>query len=246
MRVVAIIQARMGSTRLPGKVMKRLAGETVLAHVIKRVAACPEVNLVVVATTNLTQDDAIAAESAKNNALVFRGSESDVLARYYGAATDAEADIVVRVTSDCPLFDPDVLSRMLRQFLAANAGEVDYLSNSLERSFPRGLDAEVFTFAALKKAFCNATKDYEREHVTPYLYQHPGKFALRNYANDNDLSFHRWTLDTADDFLLIDEIYKRLGTNGGIFSTESVLQLFEQYPELLSINGHVRQKELGE
>lgn len=235
----------MGSTRLPGKVMKLLAGETVLSHVIRRVTACPEVDLVIVATTNLKQDDEIAAEAARNGASVFRGSESDVLARYYGAAIDADADVVVRVTSDCPLFDPNVLSRMLRQFLAANAG-VDYLSNSMERSFPRGLDAEVFTFAALKKAFCNATKDYEREHVTPYLYQHPEEFTLRNYANDKDLSFHRWTLDTADDYRLIDEIYKRLGTNGGIFSTESVLQLFEQYPDLLNINGHVRQKKLGE
>ncbi|MDH3348768.1 MAG: glycosyltransferase family protein [Desulfobulbaceae bacterium] len=248
MKVVAIIQARMGSTRLPGKVMKLLAGKTVLAHVIERVLACPLLDQVVVATTELEQDDAIVTEAVRCGAAFFRGSETDVLARYYGAARAAEAEIVVRVTSDCPLFDPQVLTAMLKQFLAADAegGAVDYLSNSLEKSFPRGLDAEVFTFVALEKAFRKATKDYEHEHVTPYLYQHPEEFVLSCYNNKRDLSRYRWTLDTPDDFLLISEIYRRLGGGGGIFSTESVLQLFEQQPELFEINAHVQQKQLGE
>jgi spore coat polysaccharide biosynthesis protein SpsF len=247
MKTAAIIQARMGSTRLPGKVMKLLCGRSVLSHVIRRTAACPEVDEVVVATTSLSQDDAIEKESRQWGAMVFRGSEVDVLSRYYGAARQAAANTLVRITSDCPLFDPQVLTEML-WFWKENRGALalDYLSNTLERTFPRGLDAEVFTFVALEKSYREADKEYEREHVTPYICLHPERFTIRNFANDQDLSGHRWTLDTEEDWQLISEIFKRLGDGEKIFSTKAVLGLFAKTPKLKKINKHVQQKRLGE
>lgn len=248
LKTVVIIQARMGSTRLPGKVMKPLAGRTVLSHVIERVKACPEVDEMVVATTTFPEDDVVVAEAVGCGVKVHRGSKNDVLSRYYGAAEEAKADVVIRVTSDCPLFDPLVLSRMISIFQSEYAGAdtIDYLSNSLKRTFPLGLDAEIFTFSALQRAHEGATKDYEREHVTPYIYQHPEIFRLKNFASDKDLSFYRWTLDTAEDYELLSIIYDQLGQGKGIFATDEVLELFGKRPELIQINAHVHQKKLGE
>ncbi len=248
MKTVAIIQARMGSTRLPGKVMKTLCGRTVLAHVIRRVRACPLVDEVVVATTRSPADDAIAREATGCGAGVFRGSEDDVLSRYYLAALERQAATVVRITSDCPLFDPKLLEEMLRRFLSRrqNVPAPDYLSNSLVRTYPRGLDAEILTFQALEKAWREGTEPYQREHVTPYIYQHPELFVLENYGNAEDLSFHRWTLDTDDDFRLIAKIYAALGREDRLFSTDQVLDLLRGHPAWLEINAHVRQKELGQ
>lgn len=247
-KVVAIIQARMGSTRLPGKVMKNICGKTVLAHVVERVRASQGVGSIVIATTIKGPDNAVAEEAAHLDVKVFRGSQEDVLSRYYLAAVENKADIVVRVTSDCPLFDAHILDDMLHLFEQQElAGEpIDYLSNSLVRSFPLGLDAEIFTFAALERAYREATKDYEREHVTPYLYQHPEIFRVLNFPHVPDLSCYRWTLDTPEDFLVIKTIYETLGRDGKIFSTEAILQLMKERPELAALNAHVHQKELGE
>ncbi|MBD2201238.1 glycosyltransferase family protein [Calothrix sp. FACHB-1219] len=246
MKTVAIIQARMGSTRLPGKVMKELCGQTVLAHVICRVKACSLIDEVVVATTTLNTDDAIVTEAEKCGVKWFRGSEEDVLARYYLAAKQYSADVVVRVTSDCPLFDPEVLSQMLEYFKdeTSEGLEIDYLSNCLNRSYPRGLDAEVFTFGVLEKTFQAAQKPYEREHVTPYIYEHPEIFALHNQTYDEDISNYRWTLDTEEDWKLIQAVYADLYQEGEIFTTDEVIALLTAKPELLNLNIHVKQKEL--
>lgn len=249
MKTVAIIQARIGSTRLPGKVMKTLSGKTVLGHVISRVKACPLVDEVIVATTVSTKDDVIVAESARHGAMQFRGSEDNVLERYYLAAKQFNADIIVRVTSDCPLFDPELLSKMLSYFQKINATGrcIDYLSNTLSRSFPRGLDAEIFTFDALQLATQEASQPFEMEHVTPYLYQHPEKFSLAEFRNETDLSHYRWTLDTEEDYGLLDAIFSALdGGNNSIFSTEAVLSFLKKRPELVAINAHIEQKKLGE
>jgi spore coat polysaccharide biosynthesis protein SpsF len=247
MKIVAIIQARMGSTRLPGKVMKQLCDRTVLAHVIFRVRACPLVDEVVVATTTSPTDDVIVAEAEKWGAKWFQGSEEDVLGRYYGAAKEYNADLVVRVTSDCPLFDPEVLCQMLEYFATElpQGLEMDYLSNTLNRSYPRGLDAEIFTFETLEKVFNKARLPYEREHVTPYIYEHPEQFSLHNQTWDEDLSAYRWTLDTPEDWQLISAIYSALYEEGNIFTTEQVLALLKQRPELELINWQVKQKEIG-
>jgi len=246
MRTVAIIQARMGSTRLPGKVMKQLCGKTVLAHVISRVQACSLVDEVIVATTTYPSDDVIVVESVKCGAEWFRGSEEDVLERYYLAAKEYKADVVVRVTSDNPLVDPEVLSQMLEYFKSeTECGlDIDYLSNSLNRSYPLGLDAEVFTFATLERTQTEAHKPYEREHVTPYIYEHPEIFSLYNQTWDEDFSAYRWTLDSEEDLMLISEIYSALYKDGEIFTTDEVLALINGKPEFVKINAHVKQKEM--
>jgi len=245
MKVAAIIQARMSSTRLPGKVLLPLEGRTVLARVIERVRACRKVDEVVVATTEAKDDDAIVEECGRIKTTFFRGSLEDVLGRYYGAARACGADVVVRVTSDCPLFDPDVLEAMLETFLSHLPPAWDYLSNTLKRTYPRGLDAEIFTIQALETAHRQAKLPHEREHVTPYIYRHPESFRLHSFASPEDKSMHRWTVDTPEDYQLIKTIYAKLNQAGGVFSTAAVLDLLRQHPDLSQINAHIEQKKLG-
>lgn len=240
MKTVAIIQARIGATRLPGKVLKKLCGRTVLDHVILRVRRARRVDGVIVATTTELRDDPVIAECEHLNVPSFRGSEQDVLGRYFGAAQASGAEAVVRVTADCPLFDGTVLDEMLAVFSGSAA---DYLSNVQRRTFPRGLDAEIFTFAALSRAHQEATHPHEREHVTPYIYQHPERFRLSSFEGPEDLSAHRWTLDTPDDWRFIQSVYGTLCDN---FSTADVLKLLRDQPELARINSHVRQKALSQ
>lgn len=238
MKTVAVIQARMGSSRLPGKVMRNLGGRSVLAQVVERVASAGAVSEIVVATTDKPADDVIVAEAAKIGVSSFRGSEDDVLSRYWGAAREAGADVVVRVTSDCPLYDGAILQSMLNRF-HEGSGQIDYLSNSLRRTFPRGLDTEIFTFAVLERAFHEARELAEREHVTPFLYRHPELFRLDSFEDSVDRSNLRWTLDTEDDWRFVSAIYERLGSN---FSTQDVLSLLESAPDLLLLNSHIEQK----
>jgi spore coat polysaccharide biosynthesis protein SpsF len=247
MKVVAIIQARMGSTRLPGKVMRTLCGQSVLGQVISRVKACPLVDEVLVATTTQSQDDIIVAESLKFNVKIYCGSEDDVLERYYFAARKVGGDLIVRVTSDCPLFDPLLLEAMLAQFckLRADGDLLGYFSNTLERTYPQGLDAEIFPFSVLERAHYEARLPFQREHVTPYIYGHPDLFKLKNYANPVNLSRHRWTLDTMEDWQLIEAIYSALCKDDNIFTTQEVLDFLESRPDIVSLNANVEQKKLA-
>lgn len=246
MKTAAIIQARMGSTRLPEKVLLNLCGKSVLAHVVERVRVSRAVDEIVVATTDRQADDAIAAAAAALGATPFRGSEEDVLSRYYLAAVESRAETIVRITADCPLFDGELLRAMLAEFTAANrpgqSARIDYLSNTLTRTYPRGLDAEIFTFAALEQAYRAATRPSEREHVTPFIYSHPQLFNLRNFAADHDYSRYRWTLDTEDDWRLIEAIYGRLYHRDRLFGTRETLALLEREPALAKLNAHVTQK----
>jgi spore coat polysaccharide biosynthesis protein SpsF len=232
--------------RLPGKVMKNLCGNSVLSHVVQRVRACPLLDDIVVATTISTIDDVIDSECQRLNVNCFRGSESNVLERYYLAAQKYKAQVIVRVTSDCPLFDPMLLHEMLEYFnlQISRSLSIDYLSNCLERSYPRGIDAEIFTFQALEKTFLNADQAYEKEHVTPYIYQHPELFTLHRKVNTIDRSFHRWTLDTEEDWKLIREIYNALYLDGEIFTTEEIFELIGERPELPLLNAHINQKQI--
>lgn len=244
MKTVAIIQARMGSTRLPGKVMLPLAGRSVLSHVISRVNACSLVDEVVVATTVHGQDDTIAGEAANCGAGCFRGSEDDVLDRYCRAAQESSAGIVVRITSDCPLMDPAVLGSMLERFarLRDDGVKVDYLSNTITRTYPRGLDAEIFTAPALARAGREATLPAEREHVTPYIRHHPELFTLFPFTEGPGDGSSRWTLDTEDDYRFIQVVFEELYREGEAFGMEDVLALLKENPDLTLINAHVRQK----
>lgn len=239
MKVIAIIQARMGSTRLPSKVLKNLGGQPMLAHVVNRTRRVKTLDAVVVATTTQLADDVIAYLCKEQDWPCFRGSEDDVLDRYYRAASIFRADVVVRITSDCPLIEPEIIDRVVNKLLSCYP-EVDYVSNSLVRTFPRGLDVEVIGFSALKKAWQEDDNLAWREHVTPYIYRHPEKFKIRNVANDRDYSYMRWTVDTPEDLTFARNIYDYFKND--TFTWIEVLRLLGKYPEWLGINRHVQQK----
>jgi spore coat polysaccharide biosynthesis protein SpsF len=242
MITLAIIQARMGSNRLPGKVLMDLGGQTVLARVVRRLERSQQIGKVVVATTSAPADDEIVNECERLQVSCFRGSEDDVLDRYYQAARSYPADAVVRITSDCPLIDPQVVDETIRVFREEHA---DYASNVFPRTYPRGLDAEVFTSAALEHAWREARESYEREHVTPYLYEHPKTFRLASTTGDVDHSHYRWTLDTPGDLELLRAIYSRFDSCDD-FDWQDVIALMEREPELAALNSQVLQKSLRE
>ncbi len=240
MRVVAIVQARMGSTRLPGKVLRDLAGETMLARVVRRLRGAKLLDEVLIATTDRPKDDAIVAECRKSSVAVFRGDQDDVLDRYFKAAQQASADIVVRVTSDCPLIDPEITDKTIEAF---TSNLPDYASNTIVRTYPRGLDTEVVSMAALTRAWREARKPYEREHVTPYIFEHPEEFLLLPVVGDQDYSPHRWTVDTLEDFEFVQAIYSRLKGKEG-FSWREVLDVLDREPDLRDLNRCVVQKSV--
>lgn len=243
MKIVAIIQARMGSTRLPGKILLDLAGEPMLARDMHRLSRAQTLDEVVVATTIKSTDDAIVALCQKRNWPCFRGSEADVLDRYYRAAQEYQADVVVRVTSDCPLIEPEVVDRVVREFLERQP-EIDYASNTApERTFPRGLDTEVMSFEALARAWREDKNPAWREHVTPYIRRHPELFETYGVINDEDLSYMRWTVDTPEDLALVRRIYEHFGHDQ--FSWREVRAVLAQHPAWLEINREVHQKVIG-
>ena len=242
MNKVVIVQARLGSTRLPSKVLKDLSGKPVLYHVLQRIKKTKLVDNIVIATTDLDSDEPLIEYLRENKIDYYRGSSEDVLSRYYESALQYKADIIIRITSDCPLIDPIVIDEIINIYLENN--NYDYVSNTLMRSFPRGLDVELFTFDSLKKSFLKAEQKWEREHVTPYIYTNRDLFNVYNFANKTDQSFFRWTLDTPEDYQLIKEIYDSLYNEGKIFTTEEVISLFRNRPELIDINKHIEQKKL--
>ncbi|MCZ8514883.1 glycosyltransferase family protein [Paenibacillus filicis] len=241
MKSVVIIQARMGSTRLPGKVLKTLIDKTVLAHVIERTQAFQNVQEIVVATTRGSQDDPIVEEAKRLGVMVSRGSESDVLSRYYEAALQLQADHVIRITSDCPLIEPEVSSLVIREYL--EDGKYDYISNTLERTYPRGLDTEVFSFASIETAHRETSSTHDREHVTPYIYNNPERFRCRSIVSREDIPEYRWTLDTPEDWELIRRIYEALYQPGRLFSWKEAAAVMQANPSWLSINSHIEQKK---
>jgi len=239
MKIVAIIQARMGSTRLPGKVMMGLLGVPVLVRDVNRLRRSELLDEVVIATTTQSADDHIVSLCNDRRYSYFRGDENDVLDRYYQAAQACNADVIVRVTSDCPMIDPDIVDRVIKTFL--DIPDIDYVSNTLPpRTFPRGLDTEVMTFEALERAWTEDTDPKLREHVTPYIYRNKELFRVHACVNGTDLSDHRWTLDTPEDFAFIQMVYEHFGNDE--FSWREVLEYLEKHPEVVSINRDIRQK----
>jgi spore coat polysaccharide biosynthesis protein SpsF len=242
MKIVAIVQARMGRSRLPGKVLKDLGGAAVLDRVLNRLGRSRLIQELLVATTSEPADDAIVEHCERTGRKMFRGSEQDVLDRYCRAAKYMNADVVVRITSDCPVIDPEVTDATIRAFLDQHA---DYASNIRVRSYPRGLDTEVMTLQALERAWRESTKPHQREHVTPYIYENPGEFALHGIEHGTDCSQHRWTVDTPEDLQLLRAIYARFGGRDD-FGWREVLELVESDPSLADINRHVIQKAVHE
>lgn len=241
LKVIAIIQARMGSTRLPAKIMADLAGEPMLVRVVRRCQRAVTLNEIIVATTSKPADDAVERLCVEYKLPWFRGSEDDLLDRYYQVATQQHADVVVRITSDCPLIEPDIIDLVVRRFLENSP--VDYVSNTLPpRTFPRGLDVEAISFAALARAWREDANPAWREHATPFIYRNPDKFRLLRVTHAVDYSQMRWTVDTSEDLDLVQKIYEHFRHDR--FSWRQVLALLEQHPRWLEINQHVAQKEV--
>lgn len=241
MKICLVAQARMRSERLPGKVMKEVLRKPLLEYELERLCRVRTANEVLVATTQRSEDQPIADLCGKLSVLCFRGSEEDVLGRYYETAQWRNADAVIRVTADCPLIDPGVVDRVVG-FYRDYAGQYDYVSNTLQRTFPRGMDCEVFGFRALEEAFLEARSQNDREHVTPFIYKHPGRYRLGPVTYDRDESHRRWTVDTAEDFELIEKILTGLYPAKRDFTLEDVLGLLSRNPGWERINEHVRQR----
>lgn len=242
MRVVAIIQARMGSTRLPGKVLKDISGKTMLARVVRRIRRATLLDEVIVASTIAPADEAIVAECARLETPCFRGSEENVLDRYYRAAHAYQAGAVVRITADCPFIAPEIVDHVVRAFLD---NRPDYASNTLQRTYPRGLDTESIDTDALDRAWHDATLDYQRIHVTPYIYQNPSLFRLLSITAEPDYSYYRWAVDMPEDLEFARAVYAQLGQDDN-FTWHDVLALLQKEPDLVELNRHVRQKSLQE
>lgn len=244
--VTAVIQARMGSKRLPGKVMLPLGRCHVLNHVVKRVSHASRVNDVVVATSNQKQDDIIAQFAQNFGAEVHRGSETDVLGRLFDAAAAQDADIVVRITADCPLVAPAVLDRVIR---VVERGTVDYASNVRKRTFPRGLDVEVFTFESFERVHERATDPHHREHVTPYYIENSNCFELKDVESQevfNETQFQnrgdlRLTLDEANDYEVLCQIYDNVPFDDILPIRDAIIYVDEH--DLMKLNGDVEQKD---
>lgn len=242
MKTVIIVQARMGSSRLRGKVLLDLAGEPMLVRVVNRLRRAPA-DEVVIATTLNPADDAIQELCRQRGISCFRGSENDVLDRYYQAARRHGAEVIVRVTSDCPLVDPGLTSRLIHEFWE-RLPDIDCASTVLPvRSYPRGLDAEAFSFRVLEKLWREDQSPVGREHVTPYIHRNLDQFRVHGITNAVDCSYLRWTVDTPEDFDLIGRIYEVFRHDR--FSWQEVLALLERHRDWLAINSHIEQKVMA-
>ncbi|MBC7949303.1 MAG: glycosyltransferase family protein [Chitinophagaceae bacterium] len=243
MSTVIIVQARMTSSRLPGKVLMTVLNKSLLEYQIERLRRVKLADEIVIATTDNGSEKPIVDLCERLTVTCFRGSEDDVLARYHGAAQASQADVVVRVTSDCPIIDPLVIDKVI-QFYLDHCGHYDYVSNALIRSYPRGMDTEVFSFQALDEAFREATRQPDREHVTPFICTQPQRYRLADVTYHEDYSNHRWTVDTPADFELIRRIIGTLYPVNPKFSLEDSLALLEKFPDWARINANVEQKKL--
>ncbi len=241
MTVIAIIQARMGSTRLPGKVLKEVNGKPLLLHQIERLKRCKKIDKLIIATTTEIQDNVLVDFCNKYNINVFRGSEENVLERYYGAWKKFGGEMIVRLTSDCPIIDPEIVDRLIEYF---DANNFDYASNTIERTFPRGLDTEVFSATALENSYENAMLDRDIEHVTPYMYMNPDKFKLGNYIGDRNHSMYRWTVDTEEDLKLIELLLTAYCGRENDLNLKQAVELMEANPTWFEINKEIEQKKI--
>tara|TARA_B100000767_G_C19657967_1_gene489727 strand:- start:221 stop:958 length:738 start_codon:yes stop_codon:yes gene_type:complete len=240
-KVIAIIQARTGSTRLPNKVFYEISGKPLLHHVVERIRPSSEIDKIVVATTKSKNDDLINNWAKENGISCFRGSEENVLERYYYAAEKYNADLIVRITADDPFKDYRIIDNAVRIIKENN---LDFVCNNNPVSFPEGLDVEVLTMNSLKKSFQNSKTMFEKEHVTQHIHLNKNKFKVFNIINNINLSHYRWTLDTIEDYNFTKLIYDNLYINDEIFLPEEIYKLLEQKPFLLDINKNVKKSTL--
>jgi spore coat polysaccharide biosynthesis protein SpsF len=234
---VGIIQARLGSTRLPGKVLREVNNKPLLQYMIERLENSKYLNKIVIATTTSTSDDELVEFAKRNGYLHYRGSEQDVLDRFYKAGIKYKADVIVRFCSDCPLIDPHYVDIVVKKFLE-NYNRISIVCNKMPFTFPDGFDVEVCSMATLDTIWKKASSEYEREHVFPYAYLNPNSFPIINveFEGHNLFHTHRFTLDYVEDFFCIKEILERLYDSNPKFGLDDILKLVEKYPEILEIN----------
>jgi len=240
MEIIAIIQARMGSTRLPNKVLLDLEGKPVIEHVIERVKKSKLISEVIVATTFEKEDLPIVKLCARMGVRVFCGSEDDVLDRFYQAAKLIKPKHIVRITADSPVIDSEVIDKVIEGHLKENA---DYTSNDIKSTFPDGEELEIFTFESLKEVWKNADLISEREHVITYITARPERFKLANVENEIDISEKRWTLDNPEDWELISYLYKNLHPKNNLFGMEDILEFLKKNPKIEKVNKHLERNE---
>ncbi len=245
MSIHLIVQARMNSSRLPGKVLKTVLGKTLLEYQIERLKRVNKADKIIVATTINPIDDAIVGLCDRLNIATYRGSESDVLSRYAVAAQRFDSQTIVRITSDCPLIDPDLINRAIGFY---ENNHFDYVSTD-KSVYPRGMDVEIFSCQMLKTAHVNAQTSDEHEHVTPYFYQNPDWFSIGTYAEEvqaTQAKNYRLTVDTPEDFQLIQILLEDLYPKNSKFSLNDILQCLAEHPEWNKFNQHIQQKSLQE
>lgn len=239
--IVTVIQARAGSTRLPNKVMRPLVGKPLLARMVERVAAARLVGTIVVATTTDAADDPLVELCNEEGFNCYRGDAADLLDRHYQAGRQWHATTVIKIPSDCPLIDPDIIDRVISYFLD-HLGEFDYVSNLHPATYPDGNDVEIMTMPALEIAWREATRPLQREHTTPYLWENPARFRIGNVTWESGLDYsmtHRWTIDYEEDYLFILAVYEALYPDNPRFSLGDVLTYLEAHPEVGAINSHL-------
>lgn len=240
-KILTVVQARMGSSRLPGKVLLPLAGQPLLIRMVERVQRAQLAGTVVVATTTAAADDAVAACCAAHAVPCFRGDALDLLDRHYQVARHYEAEVVLKIPSDCPLIDPAVIDQVLSVYLA-NEGHYDFVSNLHPATFPDGNDVEIMRFGALETAWREAQRPLEREHTTPFFWENPDRFRLANvaWATGQDWSMtHRWTIDYPEDYTFISAVYDTLHPSNPAFGLNDILQLLAQQPAIAQLNAHL-------
>jgi len=235
MKVTAILQGRLGSTRLPGKVLFPLAGKPVIVHVYERIKHCMNIQKIIIATTTNKRDETIVRLFQNHGVTIFRGSEEDPLDRFFQAATKYNVQHIVRIMADCPLVDPNVVDAVITYYFRENY-DFCYLGGE----FPSGLDVTVFSYPALKKAWENTGRLSDREHITPYMEKHPEIFRIGYLELFKGLYHHRWVLDYESDYRLLIEIYNELYEPDKIFMTKDILELFDRRPEIAKLNAHIQ------
>jgi spore coat polysaccharide biosynthesis protein SpsF len=239
LKIIGIIQGRTGSTRFPNKLLKKINGKTLIELYIERVKHSKLLDDVVFATST-NEEDSIFIDMLKNVS-IFRGSENDLLDRYYQCSKKYEADIIVRLTSDDAFVDPDVIDRAV-SILKENK-YIDFVTNHFEPTYPEGLDIEAYTFRTLEHLWLNAKKKYQREHVFPYVQENKSEFKIINFKQDIDYSKYRWTIDYECDYEMVKKIYEYLYKDTIIFKQEDIIILLKDNPEIAKINSHIKRKE---
>jgi len=239
-KIVAIVQARMSSSRFPGKVLKPLSGVPVLSHVFNQLSFSRKLDDIVLTTSNDTSDDQLQQWAEENNRNFFRGDLDNVLNRFYETSLKYKADVIVRITGDCPLIDPSIVDKVILGFFD---GDYDYYSNANPPTFPDGLDTEVFSFPTLETAYRKAKLKSEQEHVTPYIRNHPELFKIGNLVSEVNFEKHRWTLDNQEDYEFLSKIFESLYKPNSFISWGKVISFLKKNKDLQKINAHIERNE---